>query len=109
MNKRQEKLWKQMADLTYDRCKKRCHSLGSCCRDNESYCEMAADMMIKAGLEIPAQKPFLDENGKCLIPPQYRPLCTLHQCDICNLGFAVDDLKWTDEYFKLRAKLALED
>ena len=105
----QEKLWKQMADLTMQRCRKRCHDLGYCCKDNGSYCDMAEEFMVKAGLKVPEHKPFLDANGKCLIPPQYRPFCTLHQCDINGIGFAADDPAWTKRYFELRARLRIEE
>jgi hypothetical protein len=104
MNKHEKILWQKMADLTMSRCQKKCKTkLGSCCNGNESYCEMAIDTMRKSGAKPP--KKARGKDGKCLIPPWYRPLCTLHQCDINNIGCAPDDLKWTEEYFDLRGEI----
>ena len=96
-----EKLWKEMAELTYSKCKETCHSLGSCC--SSEYCEMAAENMKALGMTVPAM-PFIQGNS-CVIPPQYRPLCTVHQCKINGLGFDPKDPKWTKKYFDLREKL----
>ena len=101
-NATKEKLWQEMADLTYQKCKEKCHNLGCCCSGD--YCDIAAEYMESKGVEVPPM-PFLDKNGKCSIPPQFRPLCTVHQCDIANLGCDPKDPKWTKKYFKLRDKL----
>ena len=102
MNAETKALWQQMADMTMERCVKKCKTtLGSCC--NEHLCETALEDMKNAG-ETPPVKARA-EDGKCLIPPCYRPLCTLHQCDINNIGFAMDDPEWTERYFELREKL----
>ena len=69
---------------------------------------MAAEIMQKAGQEfpsIPLDKTFI-VDGKCVIPPHFRPLCTLHQCKIAGLGFDPNDKKWTERYFELRKKLS---
>jgi len=47
---------------------------------------------------------FLGEKG-CTCPPHFRPLCSLHQCQIAGLGFDPKDPKWTYKYFKIREKL----
>jgi hypothetical protein len=105
VNKRERALWQQMADMTLARCLKVCKTgLGSCC--SESCCEMALETMRNSGEKPP--KKARGEDGKCLVPPHHRPLCALHQCDICSLGFAADDLDWTERYFALRAKLTEE-
>ena len=94
-------LWQQMADLTKEKCQKSCRNMGACC--SGEYCEFAAETMVKAGEKVPPM-PFV-VDGKCSIPPHYRPLCLLHQCDIASLGFAKGDPEWTNRYFKLREKL----
>jgi len=104
MNAHAKKLWQQMADLTMERCKTHCKTgLGSCCSGNENHCEMYLETMRNSGETPPAQA--RGEDGKCQIPPCYRPLCTLHQCDICAIGLAVDDPKWTERYYRLRSRL----
>lgn len=106
MKPEDEKLWQQMADMTFERCQKKCHILGSCC--GKEYCELAKTFAGLQGIELKEtgnKIPFLDNNNKCIVPPHLRPLCSLHQCDIAGLGFAKDDPKWTDEYFKLRERL----
>jgi hypothetical protein len=102
MTKKHELMWQQMADLTMTKCRQHCHQLGSCC--SGVYCEMAAEAMEKAGVTIPPM-PFI-VDGKCVIPPHFRPLCTVHQCKIQSQGFDSDDPVWTDKYFMLREKLA---
>ena len=57
------------------------------------------------GAEVPPI-PFV-KDGKCVIPPHFRPLCTLHQCKINGLGFDPKDPKWTKKYFALREKLEM--
>lgn len=146
LRKEEEALWQEMADLTLAKCRQSCHDLGSCCEG--AYCEMAAEIMEKAGLKVPPM-PFLKEasNGgvakcphcgqdvqcreglflphlqhdhgleaccpggrmhvpkRCIIPPHFRPLCSLHQCKIAGMGFDPHDKEWTERYFELRAKL----
>jgi len=100
-----EKMWQEMADLTFAKCKQTCHKLGSCCSDE--YCDMAVEFMQKAGEKVP-DKPFV-KDGSCTIAPHFRPLCAIHQCKISNIGEDFEDKKWTKKYFKLRAKLRLEE
>ena len=95
-------LWQEMADMTFAKCREHCHDLGCCC--SQEYCDMAAEIMEKAGAPVPPM-PFSDKDGRCTIPPHFRPLCSLHQCKISGLGLDLKDKKWTDKYFKLREKL----
>jgi len=104
MTKAQEAMWAEMAELTMAKCRESCHNLGSCC--DSMYCEMAAEMMEKAGVTVPP-RPFI-VDGKCVVPPHFRPLCSLHQCKIASLGVDPKDPKWTKKYFELREKLELE-
>jgi len=53
-----EKLWQEMADMTLERCRKRCHDLGSCCSD--FYCKMVANLL--RGIET--QRRFLFTKPK---------------------------------------------
>jgi hypothetical protein len=106
MNLKNVKLWQRMAEMTFERCKKKCHLLGSCCSEN--YCNVAKDFAERQGIELKEtgnKIPFLDNTNKCIVPPQLRPLCTIQQCCISSLGFAKDDPKWTEEYFRLRERL----
>lgn len=101
------KLWQKMADLTNAKCSATCRSVGQCC--NPIYCDLAADMMKAAGHQfdlVPFGKTFAWQ-GKCTVPPHFRPLCTLQQCKISGLGFDPKDPKWTKKYFALREKLEL--
>lgn len=106
MTEDDKKLWQEMADLTMERCRKKCHKLGLCCE--KSYCDLAKSFAGEHGVKLKATGnavPFLDKDGKCIVPPHLRPLCTLHQCDINGLGLARDDKEWTERYFALRDRL----
>jgi hypothetical protein len=101
-----KELFKQMSDLTKERCLKDCRkiggNLGSCCR--WEYCDMAIKIAKEDyGVElIPTSHTSLKlmgENG-CIAEPHYRPLCTLHICDR-----SLFDLKFSGEYFDLRDKI----
>jgi len=72
------------------------------------YCEMAVEFMQKAGVPISTvPMPFI-VDGKCVIPPHFRPLCSLHQCKIASLGIDPKDPEWTKNYFALREKLEMD-
>ena len=101
MTDKDKALWQEMADLTLNKCRETCYSLGSCC--SVEYFDMAAELMEKAGVPILPMPFFVD--GKCVVPPHFRPLCTLHQCKINGLGFDPKDPVWTKKYFELREKL----
>ena len=106
LNPKTIKLWKDMYDLTYNKCKETCNNLGSCC--SEEYCLMAEKFAEENGIILEHIKggklPFLGPNG-CIVPPHLRQLCTLHQCKIQSLGFYPNDQKWTTKCFNLREKL----
>lgn len=97
-----------MGELTYDYCKKHCRILGSCC--SPEYCEMANAYAQSKGITLNKtgnKIPFLTNGGKCVVPPEYRYLCTVHQCDINALGFFKDDPtgELTKRYYKIRSKI----
>ena len=95
-----------MADLTFAKCRQKCHLLGSCCEP--AYCDIAREYAAEKGVTLQEQGgtiPFLDENKHCVVPPHLRPLCTLHQCDINDLGFSPGDPEWTNKYFELRERI----
>lgn len=48
--------------------------------------------------------PFMGPTG-CIVAPHLRPWCTMHTCAINSLGFKIDDLNWTKQYFALRRKI----
>jgi hypothetical protein len=99
-----EKLWKKMADLTYIKCKDNCKQLGMCC--SKEYCAYAYDEAKEHGIELNLDTskdlPGIGDTGKCIIPPMFRPLCSLHICD--RLLFS--DVKFSEEYFELREILS---
>jgi hypothetical protein len=100
-----EELWEKMASITMDKCRQKCHQLGSCC--SSEYCDMAAEYAADQGVvleETGSTLRFL-KDGKCTVPPHFRPLCSLHQCDINSLGFSAGDPAWTEVYFLLREQL----
>ena len=105
MKQTPEQLWQEMADMTKARCKESpgCHGEGWCC--NAMYCEEVRQYAAKKGVTLTEpsprneQLPFCGENG-CTVPPQYRPLCTVHQCRI-----ETAPADWQRKYFKLREKL----
>ena len=94
-------LWQEMADHTFKKCKEYCRHLGSCCC--KEYCESAKEYAESKGVSL-GELPFLKE-GKCIVPPNLRPLCTVHQCIIASLGCDPKDDEWTKKYFELREKL----
>ena len=97
-----EQLYKEMADHTLSKCKNTCRvRVGFCC--SSEYCDMASELMKKAGEPIP-EMPF-NKTGACVVKPHFRPLCTLHQCKINGLGADIEDIKWTKKYFRLRDKI----
>lgn len=99
-------LYQQMADLTLSECKK-CKCPLSCC--SSEYCGMAIERARgKYGVELQSTNhptlPLMGENG-CTASPHFRPLCTLHTCEINAFGFKRGDKTWTNEYFGLREQI----
>lgn len=99
-----DQLWAEMAALTQELCKEtkgKCKGTGWCCAP--MYCEGARDYAKRRGVELKETGhktlPFCGPEG-CTVPPQYRPLCTVHQCCV-EMRF---DEK-SDRYWKLRDKL----
>jgi hypothetical protein len=118
------KLWQDMADHTRRVCMKPdprfgtgdCPRPGSCC--SPEYCDMAMQIAEERGEVLrPTGHPTLplmgiDATGAatgCTAPPHHRPLCSLHVCCINGAGFKVDDLPWTEEYFKIRDQISEEE
>lgn len=100
MDKETKELWQEMANHTLMKCKETCRHLGSCC--SKEYCEIAIKNMMDAGESVPSP---VVQNGRCVIPPHFRLICSLHQCKIAGLGCDPKDLPWTEKYFDLREKL----
>lgn len=100
----------KIAELTMKICERRCISLGSCC--STEYCAIAIEEAKEFGLELQifeGRLPLLNPDTKqCTAPPHVRPLCTLHQCDISNVGFVKDSKEDTKKYFLLRQEFELE-
>ena len=72
---------------------------------------MAEEGALGEGVVLEATKhaklKFMGPTG-CVVPPHFRPLCTLHVCSINGMGFKPGDAKWTKQYFGLRAKIERE-
>lgn len=47
--------------------------------------------------------PLMGPEG-CIAEPHFRPLCTVHQCEIGSRGYHKDD-EWTKRYFEIRERL----
>jgi hypothetical protein len=90
INEESIRLWQEMADMTLSKC-------------SGEYCDLAAENMEEAGEKLPPM-PFV-VDGKCVIPPHFRPLCAWHQCKIQSFGCDQTDPDWTRRYFELRDKL----
>jgi len=102
-SKTNKEILTELAELTYNRCKTTCKCLGSCC--SNEYCDIAADYAAEKGvtLESTGNKiRFLNSGGNCIVPPEFRPFCALHQCEINGLGFFKNDDNLTNKYFELR-------
>ena len=102
-------LYEKMSDLTKGECAN-CKLPHNCC--SPEYCEMAQEIAKEqwntdiSNLRTNHPKlPFMGPNG-CICPPHFRPLCTLHTCDIMGWGFKPEDKEWTKKYFKLRDKIS---
>ena len=101
-------LFQKMYEMTNPECKS-CRVPLSCC--DALYCQCAeAYAHEEWGVDLNPLKtdhqtiPFLGKDG-CVVPPHLRPLCTLHTCDINNLGIKSGDPKWTEKYFELREQI----
>jgi hypothetical protein len=106
-------LFQQMYEMTNPECGK-CRAPRSCC--DAMYCGCAEEYARDEwGFDLTPLKtdhptlPFMGPDG-CTVPPHLRPLCSLHTCDINNVGMKKGDPGWTDKYFKLREQIEeLED
>lgn len=101
-------LFRQMAEHTLPRCGKSCGNGNPdrCC--NDIYCEAAEKLALDHNIVLPKQPhPRLRFMGPvgCVVPPHFRPLCTLHDCKISSIGEDPEDAVWTDRYFELREEI----
>lgn len=101
-------LYRRIADLTLGHCKQTCRNIGSCC--SPEYCYLTIEIARDEwGTELPKTEhptlPLLSLTGECTAPPHMRPLCSLHSCDIANLGHFRSDVALTDKYFRLRREI----
>ena len=100
-------LFARMAKITKAKCAQ-CRIPFSCC--SPEYCDMAIDYAKEIYSEdISSMKtaherlPFMSESG-CVLPPHFRPLCSLHVCSISANGID-KDAAFTKEYFSLREEI----
>jgi hypothetical protein len=95
-------LYKQMADITRERCGA-CYHPKSCC--DPVYCESAREHAREEwGVELPVtQHPKLSLMGPegCVCPPHLRPICTVHVCE----KHLSRDPEFSEEYYEIREAL----
>lgn len=100
-------LYDEMSQHTHPECGK-CRLPFSCC--SAEYCEIAIELAAEQKVVLERTDhptlPLMGPHG-CTAPPHLRPICTVHTCDINNLGFKRDDPggKWTKRYFELRDRI----
>jgi hypothetical protein len=94
-----------MASMTWAKCLQKCKKFGSCCSSEQ--CDMVAEYAAKRGVTLADTGNTLRflKDGKCIVPPHLRPLCSLQQCDIQSMGFSAGDPDWTEAYFELHEQL----
>lgn len=104
-------LYQQMYEHTEPACGQ-CRAPRSCC--DPMVCEFTAGSAKERwGVDLPAtghpKYPLManDGSGKCTAAPHLRPMCTLHNCDICSLGFHKTDQEWTKRYYEIREEIDL--
>lgn len=104
-------LYQEMSALTAPECAHSCRVPHSCC--SPEYCDMAQEWTLsRYGVNLSTMKTthaklkFMGQNG-CVLSPHYRPICTMHTCDINGLGFKKNDKGgvWTEKYFNLREQI----
>lgn len=96
----------EIAALTKPKCEK-CRIPLSCC--DSLYCgitEQWAKQMWDVTLERTDNKrlPFMGHDG-CVVAPHLRPVCSIHTCNIANVGCEPKDPEWTETYFSLRTRI----
>ena len=96
-------IFQEMSDHTKDECAK-CRIPHSCCdahhcRDTITYAKSAYGVTLEPTGH--PTLPLMGESG-CIAAPHYRPICTVHTCDIYMYGCKPGDNVWTDRYFELR-------
>ena len=103
-------LYGEMAKMTAPVCANTCgakRSENRCCE--AYYCELAiAHAKKKWGVTLtPTGHPKLPLMGPdgCTAAPHLRPICTVHTCEINDLGFKPGDETWTNRYFKVRERI----
>jgi hypothetical protein len=112
MDKKVIQAYREIAKLTGDKCatcRIACVAKNRCC--SPEYCQIALDLMKERGVipPIKTEHPtlmFMSDTG-CLVPPEHRPLCSLHHCDINGVGAFRNDPKSTERYYKLREIIEL--
>ena len=101
-----EKAYADLAEHTLPVCRS-CEPKPYNCCDAE-FCENAARFAKEQyGITLRRTKhpklPFMGKRG-CTVAPHLRPVCTVHTCDIGNLGFYPGEQKWSAKYYRLRAR-----
>ncbi len=97
-------LYDEMYQMTKLECSSTCRIPHSCC--SIEYCLIAiSHAKERYGVDLETTvHPTLPLMGKddCIAAPHFRPLCTLHTCEINSLGYKTGSLEWTEKYFNLR-------
>lgn len=111
-------LLEKISKMTKRKCMENCRLLKELGADDNLccslfYCRLAKKRMEEAAFELrpinpfpadiwdfTAPLPYLDKQKSCIVPPHFRPLCSLHICD----SFLLDE-EFAEEYFRLRGEL----
>jgi len=100
-------LFEQMHQHTLPECAK-CITPYSCCQ--KQYCDLALKYtkdVYKIDLTdqiVNDKVPFLSPTG-CVLPPHYKPICSIHTCEISSFGQKRGDPEWTEKYYELRTRI----
>ena len=96
----------EMAAFTKPKCGVTCANRkpGGCC--NTQQClevkEIAKEYF---GVNLVLEGETFIKNGSCTVKPWLRPQCTMHTCNIHNMGVEPGETKeWHEKYFELRHK-----
>lgn len=107
-------LYKDLYEITSPECNK-CKIPNSCC--SVEYCIAAEDIALEQfGVDVRPKRMsslggesckdyYLSPTG-CVLEPHYRPMCTLHTCDIMSWGYKPNDEEWTKRYFEIRDSIS---
>jgi len=109
MNPKLIELFQKMYEHTEPECRLNCRCPQSCC--SPEYCDMADQYMrenkVLCEYTTHPRLKYMGPTG-CIVPPHFRPLCTLHVCSINAWGEKLGDADWTNKYYTIRQDIETE-